>query len=328
MGSDLVRGTAGTIQTTLSGDQITFHNARGVALSGVVQRGEGAADSGAPAVLLCQGLSGVKHLVLPEIADRLAERGIASLRFDYAGFGASAGDRGWIDPSARVDDALSALAWLAADHAVDATRLGVYGHSYGGPVAISVAARDPHVRAVVSVSGPGDGVAMLRSPRAAWDWVAFRKRVEEERARVAAGEAPSEVPVTDLLPLSPAFLAAYEQLKASQGGTSAEQAGSGLGVSTFFLGSADAMLDFDVVGAARRLGGRPLLLVHGADDDTAPIETVEPVYAAAPGPKRWIVVPGAAHSDLDAGPGLVRVIEAASAWFTEHLSDIPRVGGA
>jgi fermentation-respiration switch protein FrsA (DUF1100 family) len=121
------------------------------------------------------------------------------------------------------------------------------------------------------------------------------------------------------LPLSPEFLAAYEKLKASQGGTSAAQAGSGLGVSSFFLGSADAMLAFDVTGAARRLAGRPLLLIHGADDDTAPIETVEPVYAAAPGPKRWIVLPGAAHNDLDAGPGLVRAIEAAGAWFTEYL---------
>lgn len=312
----------------MSGDQITFHNGRGVALSGVLRRPDAGAATGAPAVLLCQGLSGVKHLVLPEIADGLARRGITSLRFDYAGFGESAGDRGWIDPRARVDDALGAVAWLAADDGVDAARIGVYGHSYGGPVAISVAARDPRVRAVVSVSGPGDGVAMLRAPRAAWGWVAFRNRVEAERASVARGGAPTEVPVSDLLPFSPAFLAAYERLKAGQGGTSAEQAGSGLGVSTFFLGSADAMLAFDVTAAARQLGGRPLLLIHGADDDTAPIETVEPVYAAAPGPKRWIVVPGAAHNDLDAGPGLAAAIEAAGAWFTEHLSGIPQVGGA
>jgi pimeloyl-ACP methyl ester carboxylesterase len=303
----------------LSGDEITFHNPRGVPLSGVLQKSDSESESGGPAVLLCQGLSGVKHLVLPEIAEGLAERGITSLRFDYAGFGDSEGERGWIDPSARVDDAHSALAWLAGDETVDSTRLGVYGHSYGGPVAISVAARDRRVKAVVSVSGPGNGEAMLRAPRASWDWVAFRKRVEDERAHVARGGELSEVPVTDLIPLSPAFLAAYEKLKASQGGTSAAQAGKGLGVNTFFLGSADAMLKFDVVSAARRLGGRPLLLVHGSEDDTAPIETVEPVYAAAPGPKRWVVLPGAAHNDLDAGPGLRQAIDTAAAWFTEYL---------
>jgi uncharacterized protein len=86
------------------------------------------------------------------------------------------------------------------------------------------------------------------------------------------------------------------------------------------------MLGFDVAGAARRLASRPLLLVHGADDDTAPIETVEPIYAAAPGPKRWIVVPGAAHNDLDAGPGLGRTIDLASDWFAEHLSGRARNG--
>jgi pimeloyl-ACP methyl ester carboxylesterase len=303
----------------VSGDEITFHNSRGVALSGVLQRAERVAGSEVPAVLLCQGLSGVKHLVLPEIAEGLAERGMTSLRFDYSGFGASEGERGWIDPAARTDDAFAALAWLAARDGVDGDRLGVYGHSYGGPVAISVAARDTRVRAVVSVSGPGDGVAMMRAPRASWDWVAFRERVEAERAHVATGGTSTEVPVTDLLPLSPAFLAAYEKLKADQGGTSAGQAGSGLGVSSFFLGSADAMLNLDVVGAARRLGGRPLLLIHGADDDTAPIETVEPVYAAAPGPKKWLVMPGAAHNDLDAGPGLAKAVHAAADWFAEHL---------
>ncbi|MDD2858579.1 MAG: alpha/beta fold hydrolase, partial [Candidatus Nanopelagicales bacterium] len=108
-----------------------------------------------PGVLLCQGLSGVRNLVLPQVAHTLAEAGIATLRFDYAGFGESSGDRGWIDPEARILDATVAFESLAAHPAVDRGRLGIYGHSYGGPVAVCVAAQDPRIRAVVSVSGPG-----------------------------------------------------------------------------------------------------------------------------------------------------------------------------
>ena len=77
-----------------------------------------------PAVLLCQGLSGVRHLVLPRIAEGLAERGFASLRFDYAGHGESGGPRGLIDPFARVVDGRYALATLLTLGEVDSDRVG------------------------------------------------------------------------------------------------------------------------------------------------------------------------------------------------------------
>ena len=80
------------------------------------------------------------------------------------------------------------------------------------------------------------------------------------------------------------------------------------------------MLDFHPEDAARRLGGRPLLLAHGEKDDTAVIESVEPVHANAPGPKSWVVIPDARQNDLDAGPGLATVIDRAAEWFSEHLA--------
>jgi fermentation-respiration switch protein FrsA (DUF1100 family) len=92
-----------------------------------------------------------------------------------------------------------------------------------------------------------------------------------------------------------------------------------LGTSHFYLASVDAMVDFHPEDAARRLGQRPLLLVHGADDDVAAVEDVEAVYANAPGPKRWELIPCAGHNDLDAGPGLDRAVDLAGDWFVEHL---------
>ncbi len=197
--------------------------------------------------------------------------------------------------------------------------MGVYGHSYGGPVAICLGARDPRVRALVSVSGPGSGTAMLQSVRSSWDWIALKERVEAERTRAATTGDTTDVEIETIFPFSPAFRAAYDRLK-STGGTSALQATPGTDTNRFKLASVDAMLDFHPEDAARRLGGRPLLLVHGAKDDTAGIETVDPVYANAPGPKRWVVIPDAQHNDLDAGAGLARVITTAADWFSEHLT--------
>jgi fermentation-respiration switch protein FrsA (DUF1100 family) len=293
--------------------EVSFFNRDGVKLAGVLNLP--ASPAPCPAVLLCQGLSGVKHLVLPEVAAGLATAGIASLRFDYAGYGDSGGERGWIDPRARVNDALYAFAWLRGQKPIDAARIGAYGHSYGGPVAIILASREPMMRAVVSVSGPGEGAWMLSSIRTSWDWTAFKQRIEQERVKVATTGQSTLVEITEILPFSPAFFAANEKLKVRAGDSAKET-----GTTMFRLASVDAMLDFHPEDAARRLGSRPLLLVHGEDDSAAVIEAVAPIYANAPGPKKWIVIPGADHGDLDAGPGLAQAVRFAADWFSEHLA--------
>ena len=108
-----------------------------------------------PAVLLCQGLSGVRNLVMPTVASVLADAGIASLRFDYAGHGDSSGDRGWINPFARVSDARYVLSYLIGMQEVDPHRVGVRTQITAA-VALHLAAADPQVRAAVTVSGPGN----------------------------------------------------------------------------------------------------------------------------------------------------------------------------
>lgn len=299
-------------------EEVRFHAARGGRLSGVVSL-PGEARTRSPAVVLCQGLSGVHHLVLPEVARWLADAGVASLRFDYTGYGESDGERGWIDPRARVDDAMSALAWLAQHPSVDPGRLGAYGHSYGGPVAVTLAARDRRVRAVVSVSGPVSGSALLGDLRGPEETAELLRRVEQERTEASVSGRRQLVGLEEILPFSPAFKARYDELKAG-GGTSARQSGDAVGTSQFWLATVDAMLDFHPEESARRLGPCAVLIVHGEDDDLVPASAVEPLYRALPGPKRLVLVPRAGHNDLDVGPGLEHAGKLAAGWFTDHLS--------
>jgi pimeloyl-ACP methyl ester carboxylesterase len=302
-----------------SATELHVVNAHGIRLAATFASPDPAAGKPAPAVLLCQGMSGVRTLVLPQVADALAAQGIATLRFDYAGFGDSEGERGWIDPGARVEDARSAMAALMARDDVDPGRIGVYGHSLGGPVAIGVAAGDARVRALAAVSTPGAGREMLRAARPAWQWVQLRHRVDAERARIAAGAPAEVVGLDEILPFSPAFAAGYARLRQSTGGTSAIAAGTGLGVTDFYLASVDRITESRADLLAAGLAHCPVLLVNGADDDTAPIETVEPVFAAIPSTKRWIVVPSADHNTLDADPGLAAALAEVSQWFATHL---------
>ena len=300
--------------------QVQLTNRHGEALAATWRPADGNGGRPGPAVLLCQGLSGVRNLVLPEVADALAEVGISTLRFDYSGCGESEGARGWIDPNKRVEDARHAFSWLATQTGVDPTRIGVYGHSYGGPVAMNVAASEPTVRAVVAISSPGSGTALLRAARPSWDWVKLRHRVETERAAVARGDSPTVVSVDTIFPFSPAFREAYERLKVSQGGTSAMPGTDGLGTTEFYLSSVDLMCSHRLEPVAARLSHCSTLLISGADDDTAPIEILQPVFDAIPGPKRWHIVPGADHNALDTNPGLAQALNHAADWFTAEFA--------
>jgi uncharacterized OsmC-like protein/alpha/beta superfamily hydrolase len=87
------------------------------------------------------------------IAAALNGQGIAVLRFDFTGLGASEGDFGNTDFSSNVDDLVHAAAWLRDHHR--APQLLV-GHSLGGAAVLSAARRIPEVAAVATIGAPSD----------------------------------------------------------------------------------------------------------------------------------------------------------------------------
>ncbi|WP_121162215.1 alpha/beta fold hydrolase [Micromonospora pisi] len=115
---------------------------------------EGAsADRPVPAVLLAHGFGGTKDSVRTDAED-LAGQGYAVLAYTARGFGRSGGEIHLDSPDFEVRDAARLLDWLAAraeirtDAAGD-PRVGVVGGSYGGGLALLLAAADPRVDAIV-----------------------------------------------------------------------------------------------------------------------------------------------------------------------------------
>jgi dienelactone hydrolase len=109
-----------------------------------------------PAVLMLHGFGSFKDEVgdmYARVADDLAERGIASLRIDFAGSGDST--QPWVDNTydGMVDDSRVALDWLISLPEVDGHRVGLLGFSLGTKVAMTVAGTDPRVAAFASWSG-------------------------------------------------------------------------------------------------------------------------------------------------------------------------------
>ena len=104
-----------------------------------------------PCVLICHGLGGHKtgrYRVYVELAEALVRSNIAVFRFDFRGSGDSEGDFSEMTLTGEVGDALAALNYLQSEKRVDGSRIGVFGRSLGGAVAVLSSARFGAVRCV------------------------------------------------------------------------------------------------------------------------------------------------------------------------------------
>ncbi len=142
--------------------------AAGVMLAGTLGVPDGAGPF--PAVVLIGG-SGpetrdediLRHKIFLVLADALNRRGIAVLRYDKRGVGASTGDFATANLSDFAADAEAALVFLKARPGIASDHVGLVGHSEGGAVAPIVAVRNPSARFVVLMAGPGMRIdALLR----------------------------------------------------------------------------------------------------------------------------------------------------------------------
>ncbi|MCU0726457.1 MAG: lysophospholipase [Planctomycetes bacterium] len=141
----------------------------GFPLSGTFMRPAGS-DGPFPAVLLLSG-SGpqdrngnapgteLQWSHLHAFAAGLAREGIASLRYDERGVGASGGSFSDASFDDLVADAGTALRYLVSREDVDSRRIGLAGHSEGALVVALLAARPPTV-----ASPPVTAAALLGAP--------------------------------------------------------------------------------------------------------------------------------------------------------------------
>ena len=88
-----------------------------------------------------------------QIADTLARRGIAVLRLDDRGTGASGGRFAGSTSEDFANDIEDALLWLRHVKDIDSTRLALLGHSEGGLIAPLVAARGVKLSGMVLLAG-------------------------------------------------------------------------------------------------------------------------------------------------------------------------------
>jgi len=132
-------------------ERFDFPNARGETLAALLQRPAG--QPAAFALFAHCFTCGKDNLAAKRVAEALAERGIAVLRFDFTGLGASEGEFANTHFSSNVADLVA-----AADHLRRTERAPalLVGHSLGGAAVLAAAAEIPEAKAVATIAAPSD----------------------------------------------------------------------------------------------------------------------------------------------------------------------------
>jgi len=139
-------------------EEVTFAHGN-VTLAGTLTIPEGPGPF--PAVVLVSG-SGPQdrdetifgHKPFLVLADHLTRAGVAVLRYDDRGVGASGGDFASATTPDFAEDALTAVRWLGVNKEIDHEAMGIVGHSEGGIVGPMVAAQSLQVKFLVLLAGP------------------------------------------------------------------------------------------------------------------------------------------------------------------------------
>ena len=113
-------------------------------------------ETPAPGIVVCHPhpmYGGDMHNnVVSAICDVAIENGIAALRFNFRGAGASEGK--YDNGIGEQDDVRAALTYLRAQPEVDPERIALAGYSFGAGVAVRAAALAGDLRAFIGVSVP------------------------------------------------------------------------------------------------------------------------------------------------------------------------------
>ncbi|MCC9641509.1 alpha/beta hydrolase [Rhodopirellula sp. JC740] len=144
--------------------RVRFAGGNGFELAGIVDRPRdletGETLSNVPVAVFSHCFTCNKDLkAIARISRRLAEWGIAVLRYDMTGLGGSDGDFSQTHFTSNQADLVSAIRF-ASDELGSVT--GLIGHSFGGAASLAIAAdehrRPESLQAIVAIAAPSDTV--------------------------------------------------------------------------------------------------------------------------------------------------------------------------
>lgn len=238
------------------------------------------------------------------VAERLTAHGIAVLRFDFTGLGASEGDFANTNFSSNVGDLVA-----AADHLrehFEAPKI-LIGHSLGGAAVLAGAGRIPEAEAVCTIGAPSDPAHVSR-------------HFQDSRAEIEEKGEAEVMLVGRPFRIKKQFLEDIESQKLEQDIARLKKA------LLIFHSPIDAIVGIDSAGDIFQAAKHPKSFVSLDDADHLLSRKRDAAYVAdviAAWAARYIgsgVAAGTAASTLSAQPGTVVVAETGQGKFANAVS--------
>ena len=294
-------------------EQVTFES-EGVTLAGYLYRPAVQPTRPLPCVVMAHGFSGTMDRLF-RYAEWFAQAGMAVLVFDYRNFGASGGQpRQLIDIPGQQADWRAAIDFARHHQGLDPQRLALWGSSLGGAHAITVAAADPALAAVVvQVPWLGDGRSAGRKLRHALRLSSLKLTMAAVRDAIRGrqGREPLLVPVLG----EAGTTAMFTDPKARQALIAKGTEGT-LWRNQFAPRMLFSMARYEPAAVIDRVA-MPLLVCVGDRDQDIPVDYARAVVARAPkGQLRRY--PGS-HFELYYGPLYEQVVADQLNFLTTHL---------
>jgi hypothetical protein len=300
---------------------VTFRSA-GLTIAAHLYRPSGAPpDRRTPGVVLCGPFSSIKEQTLPHYCAPLADAGYTALTFDPRSFGESEGrPRFHHDPSQVIEDFSNAVSHLITRPDVDPERIAVVGVCMGGGYAVSTAARDKRVRAVVSIAGGYNIGGTFQRMLGVEGFAAYYRKVndlmqrqyetgEVEYVPTIAHGLSAAVPVA-AMPVEEAYSYYDRTSKADAPNWSRKMTAASL--MPYFT--------YNSIVHAPLVAPTPLMIIHGTVDTTLLPEYAQDVYDAAIGPKEFVWIEADNHIQLyDQEPWVSTAAGHAIRWLDRHI---------
>ena len=220
------------------------------------------------------------------LADHLTRSGVLVLRFDDRGVGESTGSFGKATVADFADDAAAAVAFLLKQPEVDASRLGLVGHSEGGLSGPMAAAETGDVKFLVLLAAPGVPMSELLVRQAAdavrtagGDEAAAARQAEVQRRALAVVrdlEGPDDPGVAKLRAVFEESRATMPEALRDGNADAAVADAVRLATTDWFRGLVRA----DPRDVLRRIGV-PVLALNGGKDVQVAADENLPAIAAA-----------------------------------------------
>lgn len=269
-----------------------------------------------PVIVAASGYQGQKVIHPERFARTLTPHSYAVLAFDYRGFGLSEGERGRLAPQDWAEDIRAAVDRLTVVPDVDRDRIGLIGWGLGGGVVVAEASDDPRVRAVAALNCISDGTRSTRNMHDEASWNSLLTRIEADRGKRAT-EGRSEI--TD--PWDIVRLDLDTRTDGYVGEELYKAPGFGTGVN---LESADLLLRFSPEKMVHRISPRPLLIVHGADNELHQPAEAHSLFKHASEPKQLVFLDSAGHTEwmFDDHPTFEKLVDLLDEFFGNSLRNV------